>query len=432
MTVPDRAGPVIGIDGPNGVGKTAVARELARRLGWRWLSVGMVYRALAAVGAPPGTAPRVIAAAAADGVADPLVEVEGRTFGESELAGERYGREAARLAGDRGRQAVVNAALRAYAGGGLVAEGRATREIFPDAVMAVYLWADPAERARRSAAVTGETLDPVRERGDANRSSEPLRIHPGTVVWNSTRHTMEQTVTGLTRRLRLLNGDEPVAVAVEGPPPDAAKAIAESGLRLVDRSAGERVDALVVLPPSTPAGQVGQVVRAHLPVLLAGNDLISIGSVQTGAAPTATQRMLEAAPWPLGRWLRVGWLGRHGHLAIAGDVVGSAKLRCFDPDSLTLEQMEMLEGARWVPNTAAAVSLPGAHVAVPCWDGPAEMLAAVRTPDATAWESVDLRRCADPRAALWLMAGVPGRVMSVDLPWRREPPGASPGPEVSR
>lgn len=43
----------MGIDGPDGVGKTVVARELAAQLRRRWLSVGMLYRALAPAGASP-------------------------------------------------------------------------------------------------------------------------------------------------------------------------------------------------------------------------------------------------------------------------------------------------------------------------------------------------------------------------------------------
>lgn len=39
---------VIAIDGPAASGKTALARKLAQRLGWRWLDTGMLYRALTA------------------------------------------------------------------------------------------------------------------------------------------------------------------------------------------------------------------------------------------------------------------------------------------------------------------------------------------------------------------------------------------------
>src|SRR5262249_26957415 len=42
-----RRAPVITIDGPAGAGKSTVARELARRLGFRLVSTGALYRGLA-------------------------------------------------------------------------------------------------------------------------------------------------------------------------------------------------------------------------------------------------------------------------------------------------------------------------------------------------------------------------------------------------
>ncbi|MCY7364834.1 MAG: (d)CMP kinase, partial [Frankiaceae bacterium] len=36
---------VIALDGPSGSGKSTVARDLARRLGWRYVDTGATYRA---------------------------------------------------------------------------------------------------------------------------------------------------------------------------------------------------------------------------------------------------------------------------------------------------------------------------------------------------------------------------------------------------
>ena len=53
--------PVITIDGPAGAGKSTAARELARRLGFRLLDTGAMYRALAwavrEAGLPPEDGP---------------------------------------------------------------------------------------------------------------------------------------------------------------------------------------------------------------------------------------------------------------------------------------------------------------------------------------------------------------------------------------
>ena len=52
---------VIAIDGPAGAGKSTVARELARRLGIRYLDTGAIYRAVAlwldGRGVPPCESP---------------------------------------------------------------------------------------------------------------------------------------------------------------------------------------------------------------------------------------------------------------------------------------------------------------------------------------------------------------------------------------
>ncbi len=45
---------VISIDGPSASGKSSVSRELARRLGWKWVSTGAFYRGLAFVAMKEG------------------------------------------------------------------------------------------------------------------------------------------------------------------------------------------------------------------------------------------------------------------------------------------------------------------------------------------------------------------------------------------
>ena len=46
---------VIAIDGPAGAGKSTVAREVARRLGYRYLDTGAMYRAVALAALDTGT-----------------------------------------------------------------------------------------------------------------------------------------------------------------------------------------------------------------------------------------------------------------------------------------------------------------------------------------------------------------------------------------
>jgi len=76
---------IVAIDGPAGAGKSSVARALARRLGFRYLDTGAMYRALTWLalheGVPLDDGPALEALA----VANPVVFVDG---GLVEIAGE--------------------------------------------------------------------------------------------------------------------------------------------------------------------------------------------------------------------------------------------------------------------------------------------------------------------------------------------------------
>jgi cytidylate kinase len=416
---------VVCIDGPNGVGKTALARGLAGELRTRWLSVGAVYRALAAAHATLDTELRLAARPAADGVLDPLIRVGSTTFTEPDLVGTDRGRGAEAIAHLPQWQHKVNTELRRYAEGGLVVEGRATQVVFPDAALHVYVWADAVERARRAAAVTGAPPDLARDRRDAGRAAEPLRVRPGVVVWNSTRYSLEQTVAGLLRRVRLATGTEPAVVGIDGDPPHGV----EAEVRLVNAATAEGpVDAVLRVPPGACTAEL---VAAHLGVLLAGNDVISVGAVGGGADPSPSQRVLEAAPWPLQRWLRAEWLLQHGHFAVSGDVLGLAAEpvagRLAAGAAVPRTVLDALQGARWVPNPGAAVRSPAGRGAPLSRKGLAELLdglAAHRSGDEP--HPVDLRDHTDARAALWVLAAAPHQVLDVTLAWGRSRAGANP------
>ena len=53
---PWRSRPIVAIDGPVGAGKSTVARELARALGFSYLNTGAMYRAVALAAIGPGFA----------------------------------------------------------------------------------------------------------------------------------------------------------------------------------------------------------------------------------------------------------------------------------------------------------------------------------------------------------------------------------------
>ena len=150
--------PVIAIDGPSGSGKTTVAACLAARLGVPWLSSGAWYRAVTRL-----MLDRLGAAAPAAQVSA-LVrtvhwEVAGAAVGADHreltplLHSAEVDRHVAQVSAILGVRHAINHLVRVTVGAGRwVVEGRDIgTEVFPEAVLKVYLDAQPVVRAERRA-----------------------------------------------------------------------------------------------------------------------------------------------------------------------------------------------------------------------------------------------------------------------------------------
>jgi CMP/dCMP kinase len=191
---------LVAIDGPAGAGKSTVARELARRLGFTYLDSGAMYRcvallALAAPGRPPGGLARE-ARIELDGE-DPggpgAVRLNGRDV-TVEIRAPEVSEAASRVAADPAvREALVAKQRELIADGDWVAEGRDIGTVVaPDAALKVFLTAEAAERARRRAAELGADPDTVlaeqtmRDERDSAREHSPLRPAPGAVSLDTT------------------------------------------------------------------------------------------------------------------------------------------------------------------------------------------------------------------------------------------------------
>jgi cytidylate kinase len=194
--------PVIAIDGPAGTGKSTTAREVARRLGWRYLDSGAFYRVAALL------ALRLGLDLAKQSDRDRLRTVLGaadveqaREGGRARMVvdGEDVSAEirqvavtaiVSRVATDPGLREIVNGELRARVGDRpAVVDGRDIGTVvFPDAFLKVFLLASLEERARRRLAeVEPDRLnDPdalarsaedlaERDRQDRERDVAPLR-----------------------------------------------------------------------------------------------------------------------------------------------------------------------------------------------------------------------------------------------------------------
>lgn len=167
--VPAARKTVVAIDGPAAAGKSTAARCLAGRLGFRYVSSGLLYRAASAVAlracGDPADERAVAAAVAAAGLAatGDGVTAGGRPLPGKALRGAEVARWLAVHTAMRSVRAYVNALLRAAANAApCVIEGRDIgTEVFPDAEAKVFLSASAAVRAHRRQRQQGGDLQAV-------------------------------------------------------------------------------------------------------------------------------------------------------------------------------------------------------------------------------------------------------------------------------
>lgn len=211
---------VITIDGPAGAGKSSVSRELARRLGWRWVSTGSFYRGLAFVARELG-----LDQSDAKSLADlahskewevllkperTLVLFRGRDVTDH-ISSEEVGGIASRISHyPEVREALLGAQRACAQGGeGLVAEGRdCGTVVFPEAVAKFYLTASSESRAHRRAAEHGEDPNKIiaaqqtRDQQDSTRKAAPLSVPPNAHVVDTSALSLSEVVDEVERHVR--------------------------------------------------------------------------------------------------------------------------------------------------------------------------------------------------------------------------------------
>lgn len=223
-----REGPVVTLDGPAGSGKSTTAREVARRLGFRHLDSGALYRALTFALLEDGVDPSTWGSLPERHLHGLGIRMEPtaegfeirrgpRTLGE-ELRSERVTAHVSQLASLPAVRGCLLAIQReAGTAGRLVADGRDMGTVvFPDAEVKVYLVADLRERARRrlreQGAGVGEEGDlaaeaerlAVRDRRDSERAHSPLRKPTGAWELDTTGLDFEAQVEAVVQRVREL------------------------------------------------------------------------------------------------------------------------------------------------------------------------------------------------------------------------------------
>jgi cytidylate kinase len=215
---------IVAIDGPSGVGKSAAARGLARRLGLPVLETGAMYRAVGwktlETGVDPADAEAVSRlvedldlALELDGRGRYRVLLDGRRCGE-ELYRPEVARRTSQVARiEAVRRDLVRRQREVAHRAGAVVEGRDIGTVvFPDTPFKFFLEAEPRVRAERrwqqereagGFPDLAEILAAVEERDarDAGREHSPLRRDDSYVVVDTSRLTREQVVDELVRRV---------------------------------------------------------------------------------------------------------------------------------------------------------------------------------------------------------------------------------------
>ena len=220
-TTPQKPPRTIAIDGPGASGKSAVGRLLARRLGYRFLDTGVMYRALTWFILEQGASPQDeetvgraaksvrmhVSTAPPDGDEPSSVSVNGRDATQF-LA--RRDVEAnvslvSRLPAVREAMVAIQRREASRAAGIVVAGRDIGTVVLPDADLKVYLDASPGERARRRQKQAQRRGDAITRAGvleerarrdtiDSTREASPLRPAADAVILDSDGLSLEQVV----------------------------------------------------------------------------------------------------------------------------------------------------------------------------------------------------------------------------------------------
>lgn len=211
---------IIALDGPAGSGKSTIAREVAKRLGLRYLDTGAMYRAITLLALEAGLVPDRIpeAGTLAENVAIRFEErsndlsrvfVDGREVTD-EIRSPLVTKNVSAVSADAGVRAALTEMQRQLAAAGdVVLEGRDMGTVVcPQADLKIYLTASVKERARRRqlqqrAQGVEQSLEQLmadiaaRDAYDSGRELAPLRKADDAVEIDTTGLSIDQVIAAV-------------------------------------------------------------------------------------------------------------------------------------------------------------------------------------------------------------------------------------------
>jgi len=207
---------IIAIDGPAASGKSSVARELARQLGFVYVNSGAMYRAftwhILQHGIAPNDERRIAAAAGAASIICDLVNNQARILIDDvdptpHLRDDPVNHAVSQVSTVPEVRKVLTEKMRTYAEThNVVVEGRDIGSVvFPETPYKFYIDASPEVRLRRRAAEGFVDEITARDRVDSSRRASPLIISEDAHVIDSSHLTIEGVVGEIVGRLKLKN-----------------------------------------------------------------------------------------------------------------------------------------------------------------------------------------------------------------------------------
>lgn len=216
LNAPSGAPFIVTIDGPAASGKSSVSREVAKRVGWSWVSTGAFYRGLAyiahALKSDLTNEAALVQLAQSSNWAVRMTPEETRVLmgaGSSatdvtgEIGKEEVGSLASKISSfPKVRAALLNAQRQCAVGvTGLVAEGRdCGTVVFPHAQVKIFLTARAEDRAARRAVEEGRDVGHIvkeqlkRDSQDSNRKAAPLQAPEDAHVIDTTDLSLMEVV----------------------------------------------------------------------------------------------------------------------------------------------------------------------------------------------------------------------------------------------